>query len=121
MVLTAEVSSTGTARFDLSLELEDRPGGLLGQLEYSSDLFEEATIARMAGHWQTLLEAVAADPELRLSELPLLSASERHQLLVEWNATATAYPARPLRPPAVRGAGAAHARGGRAGLRGAGS
>ena len=91
--VTAEDLKTGAARFDLSLELEDRPGGLLARCEYSSDLFEEATIARMAGHWQTLLEAVVADPGLRLSELPLLSASERHQLLVEWNATSTPYPA----------------------------
>ena len=91
--VTAEDLKTGAARFDLSLELEDRPGGLMGKLEYSSDLFEEATIARMAGHWQTLLEGVVADPALRLSELPLLTESERHQLLVEWNATASAFPA----------------------------
>ena len=91
--LSQEEVPTGTAKFDLSLLLTDQPEGLSGYFEYSSDLFEEATIARMAGHWQTLLEAVVADPGLRLSELPLLSASERHQLLVEWNATSTPYPA----------------------------
>src|SRR2546423_14302492 len=46
----------------------------------------------MAGHWQRLLEGIVADPGQRLSELPLLTEAERHQLLIEWNATATGYP-----------------------------
>ena len=50
------------------------------------------TIARMAGHLQTLLEGVVADPAQRLSQLPLLRADERQQLLVEWNATHMDYP-----------------------------
>jgi amino acid adenylation domain-containing protein len=84
---------TGGAKFDLYLEMEDQPDGLLIYLEYNSDLFEEATIVRMVGHWQTLLEGIVAHPEKRLSELPFLPEHERHQLLVEWNATAQAYPA----------------------------
>ena len=83
---------TGTAKFDLHLELQDRPEGLRCCFEYSTDLFDEATIARMAGHWQTFLEGAAHHPEQHLSDLPLLTQAERHQLLIDWNATATDYP-----------------------------
>lgn len=83
---------TGTSRFDLTLELEDRPEGLLSRFEYRTELFDEATIARMAGHWQTLLEGVVADPAQRIAVLPLLTEKERHQLLVDWNATHAEYP-----------------------------
>jgi amino acid adenylation domain-containing protein len=86
------VGETGAAKFDLSLELADRPEGLICLFEYSTDLFDEVTIARMAGHWQTLLEGILADPSQRLSELPLLTEAERQQLLVEWNDTLTDYP-----------------------------
>jgi surfactin family lipopeptide synthetase A len=90
--LTQMDVETDTAKFDLYLELDDRPEGLIGRFEYSTDLFDAATIDRMFGHWQTLLESVVADPERRLSELPLLTKAERYQLLVEWNATQTGYP-----------------------------
>ena len=83
---------TGTSRFDLSLRVEERAEGLLARFQYSSDLFDEATIARLAGHWQRLLEGIAANPNQPLSALPLLREQERHQLLVEWNATRVAYP-----------------------------
>ena len=82
----------GTSRFDLYLELDIGPEGLIGRLEYSTDLFDRTTIARMVGHWQTLLEGVVVDPTRHLSELPLLTEKERHQFLVEWNATQGAYP-----------------------------
>lgn len=84
---------TDTAKLDLSLVLEDRPDGLVGRFEYSTDLFDPATIERMVGHWLTLLEGITAAPEQQLSALPLLTEQERHQILVEWNATKTAYPA----------------------------
>ena len=82
----------GTAKFDLSLILEDRPEGLRGRFEYSTELFDEATIARMVAHWQTLLTSIVTNPEQRLSELALLTAPERQQLLLDWNATSTPYP-----------------------------
>ena len=82
----------GTARFDITLEFWETPEGLRGRFEYSTDLFEAATIARMAGHLQTLLEGIVADPEQRLSQLPLLTADERHRMLVEWNTTTAPYP-----------------------------
>jgi non-ribosomal peptide synthetase component F len=56
---------------------------------YSTDLFDSATITRMAGHFQTLLEGIAANSEQRLSELPLLTEAERQQLLVSSNGVQT--------------------------------
>ncbi|MCC5644522.1 amino acid adenylation domain-containing protein [Nostoc sp. CHAB 5824] len=61
-------------------------------ITYDSDRFNAATITRMAGHFQILLEAMATNPTIRLQELPVLSASEKHQLLVEWNQTQSEYP-----------------------------
>jgi len=83
---------THTAKFDLSLELDDRPEGLIGRFEYNSDLFDAATITRLVGHWQTLLKSIVVDSTQHIAELPLLTAAEQQQLLVEWNATATDYP-----------------------------
>ncbi|MGH8773154.1 MAG: condensation domain-containing protein, partial [Burkholderiales bacterium] len=81
-----------TAKFDLSLELSEAEGGLVGGWEYSTELFEAATIERLGAHLQTLLEGIVADPQRRLSELPLLPESERHQLLSEWNKATAVYP-----------------------------
>ena len=83
---------TGTAKFDLCLVLDDRADGVLARFIYSSDLFERRTITRMMGHWQTLLEGVVANPDCRVSELPLLPGQERNQILVEWNRTEKEYP-----------------------------
>ena len=73
--------STGTAKFDLTLTLEDTGAGLAGGCEYSTELFEPATITRMLGHFETLLEGIVADPGRRLSDLPLLTTAERRQVL----------------------------------------
>ena len=81
-----------SAQFDLSLYLRERGGRLIGYLEYSTELFERATIERMAGHLQILLEGVVADPDRSSATLPLLSAREKKQSLVEWNDTAAPYP-----------------------------
>ncbi|MDZ7269341.1 MAG: amino acid adenylation domain-containing protein [candidate division KSB1 bacterium] len=81
----------GTAKFDLTLTLFDGQERLRGSLEYNSDLFKAETIERMLHHFLTLLRSLAGDPDQRLSELPLLTASERRKLLVEWNATGRAY------------------------------
>ena len=83
---------THTSEFDLCLELDDRPEGLIGRFIYNSDLFDDSTISRMVGHWQTMLEGIVAEPSQHLSELPLLTEQERRLLLVEWNDTATGYP-----------------------------
>jgi amino acid adenylation domain-containing protein len=83
---------TATAQFELSLEVQEVSEGLGCRFEYYTDLFDEAAIARLAGHWQTLLEGIVANPNQPLSTLPLLIEQERQQMLVEWNATQTAYP-----------------------------
>ncbi len=81
------------AKFDLSLSLLDKEQELAGTIEYNCDLFDAATIRRMSGHYQTVLRAIVADPDRRLSDLPILAESERHQLLVEWTETGSDYPA----------------------------
>jgi amino acid adenylation domain-containing protein len=81
----------GTAKFDLDLELDDRPEALLGRFVYSTDLFDAPTIARMTGHFETILEAIVADPDQKLSRLPLLTAAEKEQLR-QWNNTETEFP-----------------------------
>ncbi len=87
----------GAAKVDLQLQLYDRADGIFARFTYNPDIFDAATIGRMAGHFQTLLEGVVANPEQRLSKLPLLTQAETHQLLAEWNDTRTNYPKdRPL-------------------------
>ena len=80
------------AKFDLYLELDDRPEGLVGRFEYNTDLFDKESIVRMTDHWQTLLEGIVATPEKRVSELPILAPAEQQRVVVEWNATQTPYP-----------------------------
>ncbi|HSD84624.1 MAG TPA: amino acid adenylation domain-containing protein, partial [Anaerolineae bacterium] len=80
-----------TAQFDLALSAAETSMGLSVSLQYNRDLFEAATIDRMLGHFQTLLEGIVTDPDRRLSELPLLPAAEQRQVLHEWNATEAEY------------------------------
>ena len=63
------------------------------RLVFRRDLFDQTTMARLAGHFCTLLRGLVEAPSRRLSALPLLSAAERHQVAVEWNATAAPYAA----------------------------
>jgi len=83
---------TNTSKFDLSVEIDERAEGLIGRFVYNTDLFEDATIARMIGHMETLLEGIVANPEQQIEKLPLLKEDERRTLLVDWNATQVAYP-----------------------------
>ncbi|NJM18316.1 MAG: amino acid adenylation domain-containing protein, partial [Richelia sp. SM1_7_0] len=78
--------------FDLVLHATEREEGIDAALDYNTDLFEENTICRMVDHLQKLLEGIVANPQQRLSELPLLRESEQHQLLREWNNTEAEYP-----------------------------
>ncbi len=82
----------GTAKFDLGLFTVEKPDGLYCTVEYSTDLFEAATIKRFLAHYRLLLEAIAEHPDLRIEELPLLSEKEWRQVVVEWNDTAREYP-----------------------------
>jgi amino acid adenylation domain-containing protein len=77
-----------TSKFDLTLIAADRPDGLELDLEYSTDLFDAPAMGRLLGWLRTLLAGAVADPAARLSDLPLLGAAERFQVLTEWNDTA---------------------------------
>src|SRR5262245_11931892 len=81
-----------TAKFDVSLELRQGSEAISGWLEYNTDLFDAATIGRMAEHLRTLLEGIVTNPDQRLTALPLLTTAERQQLAGVWNTTSRAYP-----------------------------
>ncbi|ODH00205.1 non-ribosomal peptide synthetase [Nostoc sp. KVJ20] len=83
---------SSTAKFDLTLSMENTSTGLVGGWEYNTDLFDSSTIERMTGHFACLLEGIVANPSERISQLPILTASEQQQLLVEWNDTQVDYP-----------------------------
>ena len=83
-LISVEVARS-TARFDLTFELFERGGHISGVLEYSTDLFDAATITRLLGHYHRLLMAIAENPDQSILELPLLTDIEERQLLYEWN------------------------------------
>jgi amino acid adenylation domain-containing protein len=92
LTLGALPLGAGTSRFDLSLYFWEGGPELAGYFEYSSDLFDAPTVARMADRLVVLLGGALADPDTRLSALPLLPPAERRQVLRDWNDTAAAYP-----------------------------
>ncbi|HEY1690573.1 MAG TPA: amino acid adenylation domain-containing protein [Polyangiaceae bacterium] len=75
--LTQMDVDTGVSRVDLYLQMDDRPEGLVGHIRYAEDLWEHATIVRLAEHLETLLEGVVSDPEQVLAAIPMLTAGER--------------------------------------------
>ncbi|MBV6325739.1 AMP-binding protein, partial [Duganella sp. HSC-15S17] len=81
-----------SAQFDLSLTLADDGVVIGGHIDYATDLFEHASVERIAGHFQTLLAAMAADPRQRVGALALLTPDQRHQLLTGFNASGADYP-----------------------------
>src|SRR6185295_15490520 len=81
----------GTAKFDLLLELGRSESGLACHFEYATDLFDPATVARLAERFARMLEAGLAEPDRRVSTLPIASAAESHQVLVEWNGQEAPY------------------------------
>ncbi|HEV2727188.1 MAG TPA: amino acid adenylation domain-containing protein, partial [Solirubrobacterales bacterium] len=81
-------AGTETAQFDLILSMTETPEGFGGSLLYNTELFEEATVRRLAEHFEVLLAAAVADPERRVSALPLMKEAERRQVLYDWNQTA---------------------------------
>jgi amino acid adenylation domain-containing protein len=86
--LTQPGVDTGTSRFDLSLELDNRFDGIVGRLRYSTDLFDRETILRLKGNLATLLNSIASNPDQRISKLRMLTAQEERQISVDWNTTA---------------------------------
>src|SRR5207237_1140481 len=83
---------TGASKLDLYIDVDETPDGLAGPVTYNPDVFEPGTVSRMIEHWRTLLEAVAANPERRLSELPVLTSDEQRYILHDWNETTAEYP-----------------------------
>ncbi|MFI1016710.1 amino acid adenylation domain-containing protein [Streptomyces sp. NPDC020965] len=90
-----------TAKFDLSFDFVERPGGggADGVLEYSTDLFDAATARSFAERLLRVLRAVAADPGVRIGRIDVLGDAERHRTLVEWNDRPA--PAGPTTVPAL--------------------
>lgn len=80
------------ASFDISVMVLEAGSQFKICWRYNTDLFDAATIARMAEHFQVLLAGIVANPDCNIAQLPLLTEAERHQLLVEWNNTTAAYP-----------------------------
>ena len=83
---------SGLAKFDLTLEIEEKEGCLHCQFEYSSDLFVASTIQRMARHFQNLTLSAINDPSSSIAKLNMLGTAERRQLMLDWNATSALYP-----------------------------
>src|ERR1051326_8974032 len=92
LLLDTHSIESGGAKFDLTLSLTETTAGLQGLLNYRTDLFEAGFIARMAAHFERLLEQVSTHPERRIGDLRLLSEAERHTQLIDWNDTAVALP-----------------------------
>jgi amino acid adenylation domain-containing protein len=90
--ITSLPIETGTTKYDLTLILTETASGMMAELEYSSVLFDRSTMQRFIGHLLVLLEGIVSNPQARLSDLPILTAAEQHQLLVEWNDTQVSYP-----------------------------
>ncbi len=85
-------ADSGTAKFDLTLYLEDTAQGLSVMAEYNVDLFDAETMARLTEHYKNLLEGVIANPNQRISQLPLLTGAEKQKLIDGWNDARVTYP-----------------------------
>jgi amino acid adenylation domain-containing protein len=92
--LRAMGSGAEVAKFDLTMIVEDIGPDLNVLVSYNTDLFDKVTIENLLGHFEQLLKGIAANPDVPHSTLSLLSASERHRLLVEWNDTQVEFPER---------------------------
>ena len=111
LVTSRHATATTTAKFDITLELVEGPEGLAGTLEYKTDLFEAATIARMAAHFRHLLGQIVKPADARLSKLSLLDRAERQALLGHCQRVGNGCVRAGLQPSAVRGTGRRHAAG----------
>jgi amino acid adenylation domain-containing protein len=90
-------TGTQTAKFDLSLGIEDGEDGLQGAIEYRSDLFDATTILRMSAHLERILERAVVEPNFQTGDLQLLAREELAQIAYEFNDTDREWPlARPL-------------------------
>ena len=84
--LTQMDVDTGATKYDLYLELDERPNAILARYHYNTELFDASTIARMAKHLQAVLQSAVAKPDVDVLRLRFLSESERNQIICQWNA-----------------------------------
>lgn len=84
--------ASALAKFDLTLSVVEETNALAGKLEYATELFATTTSERLLGHFRSVLESMIIDPDQPIADVPLLTAQEQQQLLVDWNATAMDYP-----------------------------
>lgn len=82
-----------TTQFDLTLTVSQMDGQWWARFAYDTDLYDAATVSRMADHLLNLLTGIVAAPDQPVAHLPMLSATERDQLVTVWNDTGHAYPA----------------------------
>src|SRR5689334_8250966 len=92
LTFTTESVKTETAKVDLSLGAYERDGVLKFQMEYSTDLFDEETIQSLLGRFEVLLQNIVSTPNVRISDLEVMTESERRRLLVDWNSTREMFP-----------------------------
>jgi len=85
-------AGVGTSKFDLTVSLSEVGQQFSCNVEYNTELFDEATIVRLIGHYHTLLDAAAADPTMPIGDLPLMTQAEKKQVLVDWNTTQFEFP-----------------------------
>jgi amino acid adenylation domain-containing protein len=90
--VTGAAADVGAAKVDLFLSMAETSQGLRAVLQYRTELFDDATMSRMLGHFETMLASSVVDRTTSIAALPLLTSSERQQLLVEWNDTAAEFP-----------------------------
>ena len=88
----APLANRGTAIFDLVFILTESTNGLIGGIEYNTDLFAADTIERMFSHYRTLLDGIVARPDTPTRHLPMLTAAEYRQLTKDWNDTRVELP-----------------------------
>jgi amino acid adenylation domain-containing protein len=92
LVLEAIHEPLPDLRNDVTIRFAGGDDGFAGRVEYAARLFDQATIERFAGHYGQTLRSGLLRPETMLADIELLTASERQQMLVEWNETAAVYP-----------------------------
>ncbi|MEI5908948.1 amino acid adenylation domain-containing protein [Bacillus spongiae] len=81
-----------TAKFDLSLDMTDTEEGITGAFEYSTDLFSQSTIEKMANHLEVLIHSILKDKEQNVSDVMILDEEEKQQMVYDWNATNIPFP-----------------------------
>lgn len=91
--LFPKVIDTGSTEFDLILEMRQIQEKLQGKIIYNCDLFYKESIQRFTQHFHCLLQSIITNPQQRISDLSILTQTERQQILVEWNDTGTEFPA----------------------------